>query len=57
MNNLNKTEISGIGRRKTSIASIILIPNLDNSTKNLFEVNGRLSEKYFEYNFNFINKI
>lgn len=57
MNNLNKIEISGIGRRKTSTASIILIPNLDNSTKNLFEINGRLSEQYFQYNFNYINKI
>ena len=57
MNNLNKIKISGIGRRKTSIANIILIPNLDNNTKNLFEINGQLSEQYFQYNFNYINKI
>lgn len=57
MNNLNKKEICGIGRRKTSTANIMLIPNLDNSTKNLFEINGRLGEQYFQYNFNYLNKI
>lgn len=57
MNNSNKVEIYGIGRRKTSIASIILMPNSNDNTKSLFKINGRDGEQYFQYNFNYINKI
>lgn len=57
MNNTNEAKFSGVGRRKTSIATVILIPNLNNTTKSLFEINGRQGEHYFQYNFNYINKI
>lgn len=57
MNNTNETKFYGVGRRKTSIATVILIPNLNNTTKSLFEINGRQGEHYFQYNFNYINKI
>lgn len=57
MNNLNETKIYGVGRRKTSIATIILIPNVDNGIKSLFIINGRLGEQYFQYNFNYLHKI
>jgi small subunit ribosomal protein S9 len=57
MNNLNRTEIYSVGRRKTSIANIILIPNFNTNIKSLFEINGRLGEQYFQYNFDYMNKI
>lgn len=57
MNNTNETKFYGVGRRKTSIATVILIPNLNNTTKSLFEINGRQGEHYFQYNFNYINRI
>ena len=57
MNNLNIAKIYGVGRRKTSIATIVLIPNLENGKKSLFEINGRLGEQYFQYNFNYLHKI
>lgn len=51
------TAIYGVGRRKTSTASIKLIPNLTSNTENFFEVNGRLGEQYFQYNFNYLHGI
>jgi len=52
-----KPEICGIGRRKTSTATITLIPNLSVASENFFEVNGRLGEQYFQYNFNYLHEI
>ena len=40
MNSEKKSEICGVGRRKTSTATITLIPNLSVDTGNFFEVNG-----------------
>jgi small subunit ribosomal protein S9 len=57
MNSYKKSEICGIGRRKTSTATISLIPNLSTDTGNFFEVNGRLGEQYFQYNFNYLHQI
>lgn len=57
MNSEKKSEICGIGRRKTSTATITLIPNLSVSSENFFEVNGRLGEQYFQYNFNYLHEI
>lgn len=57
MKNEEKYKISGIGRRKTSTATIALIPNSNSDLENLFEVNGRLGEHYFQYNFNYLHQI
>jgi small subunit ribosomal protein S9 len=57
MNSEKKPEICGIGRRKTSTATITLIPNLSVASENFFEVNGRLGEQYFQYNFNYLHEI
>jgi small subunit ribosomal protein S9 len=57
MNNTKEAKFYGVGRRKTSIATVILIPNLSTTTNSLFEINGRQGENYFQYNFNYINKI
>jgi small subunit ribosomal protein S9 len=52
-----KSNICGLGRRKTSTATIFLIPHLDKTSKSFFEVNGRLGEEYFQYNFNYLHQI
>lgn len=57
MENKNKTEVFHIGRRKTSTAIISLIPNTSLETTNLFKVNGRSGQKYFQYNFNYLHQI
>lgn len=57
MNSEKKPEICGIGRRKTSTATITLIPNLSVASEKFFEVNGRLGEQYFQYNFNYLHEI
>lgn len=57
MNNLNITQISGIGRRKTSIATVTLKPNLNPNIKTSFIINGKLNEQYFNYNFNYFTKV
>lgn len=46
-----------IGRRKTSTATIALIPNSNSDIENLFEVNGKLGEQYFQYNYNYLYQI
>lgn len=51
------SKICGIGRRKTSTASITLIPNNSTETNNIFEVNGRSGEEYFQYNFMYLHDI
>lgn len=50
-------ETSGLGRRKTATASIILKPSLNTELKNFFEVNNRLGEEYFQYNFTYLHQI
>jgi len=57
MKSEKKSEICGVGRRKTSTATIALIPNIDTERNNLFEVNGRLGEQYFQYNFKYLHQI
>jgi small subunit ribosomal protein S9 len=57
MNSENKSNIRGLGRRKTSTATITLVPNISSESDNLFEVNGRLGEQYFQYNFNYLHEI
>ena len=57
MANKEKLGIYGVGRRKTSTATISLISNANIEAKNLFEVNGRLGEQYFQYNFNYLYQI
>lgn len=52
-----KSEICGVGRRKTSTATLTLIPNVSTNKENSFEVNGRNGEQYFQYNFNYIHEI
>lgn len=57
MNNLNSTKVFGVGRRKTSSATVVLKPNLDNNIEPLFLINGKINEQYFNYNFNYLNKV
>lgn len=57
MNNLNSTKVFGVGRRKTSSATVILKPNLDSTIEPLFLINGKINEQYFNYNFNYLNKV
>lgn len=57
MNLEKKSETCGVGRRKTSTATISLIPHLSSDSKSFFEVNGRLGEEYFQYNFNYLHQI
>src|SRR6476469_4030261 len=57
MNLEKKSETCGVGRRKTSTATISLIPHLRSDSKSFFEVNGRLGEEYFQYNFNYLHQI
>ena len=52
-----KSAICGVGRRKTSTATITLIPNSTAEKGNVFEVNGRLGEEYFQYNFTYLHDI
>lgn len=52
-----KSETGGVGRRKTATATISLRPHLSTDSKNFFEVNGRLGEEYFQYNFNYLHQI
>lgn len=52
-----KSAIYGVGRRKTSTATITLIPNSTAEKENAFEVNGRLGEEYFQYNFTYLHDI
>ena len=55
MNSEKKSEIRGVGRRKTSTATIYLIPNVNTDT--FFEVNGRSGDEYFQYNFSYLHAI
>src|SRR6476660_806503 len=57
MNSEKKSDLRGLGRRKTSTATIVLLPNQNGDSDNLFEVNGRLGEQYFQYNFNYLHEI
>jgi small subunit ribosomal protein S9 len=57
MNLEKKSETCGVGRRKTSTATISLIPHLSSDSNSFFEVNGRLGEEYFQYNFNYLHQI
>jgi len=57
MSSEKESAICGVGRRKTSTARISLIPHRSTNVENLFEVNGRLGEEYFQYNFNYLHNI
>jgi small subunit ribosomal protein S9 len=57
MTNNEENYSSAIGRRKTATALIQLNPISKNDSKKLFEVNGKLGVKYFQYNYNYLNKI
>lgn len=57
MNSEKKSDTCSLGRRKTATASLILRPNVEKSQENLFEVNGRDGNEYFQYNFSHIDKI
>jgi small subunit ribosomal protein S9 len=57
MNDTNKLEIYAIGRRKTSIAKVSIIPNLSTDLKNSIKVNGQFYKQYFQYNLNYLNKL
>lgn len=57
MTSHKESKIFSVGRRKTSTATITLIPNPNSENNNFFEVNGRLGEQYFQYNFNYLFEI
>lgn len=57
MNITNQTKIFSVGRRKTSIATTVLIPKVNMETKSSFKINGRFADEYFQYNFNYLNTI
>jgi small subunit ribosomal protein S9 len=57
MSNLDIIKLSGVGRRKRSIATVTLKPNLESNLKGLFLINGKTSEDYFHYNFIYLNKV
>lgn len=57
MKSEKKSDIFGLGRRKTSTATIVLVPNSTSENESFFEVNGRLGEQYFQYNFNYLHEI
>jgi small subunit ribosomal protein S9 len=57
MSSEKKSASCGVGRRKTSTATISLIPQASAKNENLFEVNGRLGEEYFQYNFSYLHDI
>lgn len=57
MNQIKKSEVYSIGRRKSATASVCLKPSQNGNIKNFFEVNGRLGEEYFQYNFNYLHQI
>jgi small subunit ribosomal protein S9 len=57
MSTEKKSTICGVGRRKTSTATISLIPQVTAKPESFFEVNGRLGEEYFQYNFNYLHNI
>lgn len=57
MTNLDTTKFSGIGRRKTAIAIVNLVPNLNPDLKPLFLINDQISDQYFSYNLNYITRI
>jgi small subunit ribosomal protein S9 len=50
-------KICHIGRRKTSTASINLIPNSDISQVSLLDVNGKKGQAYFQSNLFYLNQI
>ncbi|CAM9109521.1 unnamed protein product [Chrysoparadoxa australica] len=51
------SKLSAIGRRKTSTATVSLVPRLNTSKESKFEVNGRLGEEYFQYNYTYLKNI
>lgn len=57
--NFNFVKISGIGRRKTAIASIELLKRnqTDSVLIPVLQVNGREGDNYFQYNLSYLNKI
>lgn len=57
MNSENKSGVRGVGRRKTSTATIYLIPNIDTTTEAFFTVNERSGDEYFQYNFTYLHNI
>ena len=57
MNFEKKSNNFTVGRRKTATARLSIIPNSNTEVKNLFEVNGRLGEEYFQYNFGYLHQI
>ena len=52
-----KSAICGVGRRKTSTATIYLMPNIDTSIETFFTVNERSGDEYFQYNFTYLHNI
>lgn len=57
MNIINQTKIFSVGRRKTSIATTVLIPKVNMEMKSSFKINDRSADEYFQYNFNYLNAI
>lgn len=59
MNTEKKLNICGVGRRKTSTATIFLVPtaNIAPEKENFFEVNGRSGDEYFQYHFSHLHNI
>ncbi|CAM9093964.1 unnamed protein product [Choristocarpus tenellus] len=51
-----KSHIYGIGKKKTSIALVYLVP-INSNSEIKFEVNNILGEIYFQQNFTYINQI
>lgn len=51
-----KLNLCSVGRRKTSIARISLLPN-EGQEKESFSVNNRNLNEYFQYNFFYLQKI
>nr|YP_010032350.1 ribosomal protein S9 [Schizocladia ischiensis]QOW07557.1 ribosomal protein S9 [Schizocladia ischiensis] len=49
--------IFSIGRRKTSTATVTLIPSTLKESSSLFEVNGKLGKDYFQSNFGYLKQI
>ena len=53
----SEVSISAVGRRKTATATVKLISTLKNKLEIPFEVNGRVGEEYFHYNFIHLRQI
>jgi len=57
MKNEKTTSICCVGRRKTSVANLLLVNSPTTNKENLFLVNGRNKEEYFQHNFSYLHSL